>query len=102
MTNPNAVNGLASQPQVSEYVNYSKSNLFDQIEKDENGQFKLKVIKKDKLTHDSYIYELEFPNKEWISGLWPGGHFHLHLEVNGSNVSRKYTPISLINRKGSV
>ena len=53
------------------------------------------------MTHDVYIFRLDFPNPEWISGLWVGGHFILHAEVSpGKNLSRKYTPISTVCEKG--
>jgi hypothetical protein len=52
------------------------------------------------MTHDTYLFELEFPNKEWISGLWAGGHFVFHVEFEGKLISKKYTPISPVNTKG--
>jgi cytochrome-b5 reductase len=70
------------------------------VEKDENDQFPLKVIRKDQLNHDSYLYVLEFPNADWISGLFPGGHFYFHAEVDGKMMSKRYTPISPVNEKG--
>ena len=38
----------------------------------------LTVAKKEAVSHDTYMYELEFPDPEWILGLWPGGHMNLH------------------------
>lgn len=70
------------------------------VEKNNDGQFPLKVIKKEAINHDTYIMELEFPNADWISGLWPGGHFIFYAEINGKVVARKYTPISPVNEKG--
>ena len=52
------------------------------------------------MTHDTYLFELSFPDPSWISGLWVGGHFVFHAEIDGKIVSRKYTPISPINEKG--
>ena len=43
------------------------------------------------------MFELKFPNPDWTSGLWPGGHLLLHLNVNGKSVCRKYTPTSPID-----
>jgi len=51
--------------------------MFSEIEKTD-GKCKLKLIKKEALTHDTYLYELEFPNKELTAGLWPSGHFVFH------------------------
>jgi ferredoxin-NADP reductase len=62
----------------------------------------LKVIRKDKLNHDSYLYVLQFPNPDWIAGCYPGGHFFFHAEVNGKPASKRYTPISPVNEKGQV
>ena len=75
-------------------------NLFNLVEKDADKRFPLTVIKKEKMTHDTYTFELGFPNEEWISGLFAGGHFIFHAEVNGEMMSRKYTPISSVNQKG--
>ena len=72
------------------------------IEKDDDGQFKLKVIQKEKLTHDTYLFELEFPDKEWIAGIWPAGHWFLKGEIDGKIVSHPYTPVSPVNQKGSI
>lgn len=75
-------------------------SLFDLVPKDDDDQFPLKVSKKEKLNHDTYLFELEYPNAEWISGLWVGGHFVFHATIDGKLVSRKYTPVSPINLKG--
>mmetsp|Transcript_33467 Transcript_33467/g.28274 ORF Transcript_33467/g.28274 Transcript_33467/m.28274 type:complete len:91 (+) Transcript_33467:139-411(+) len=45
---------------------------------------------------------LQFPNPEWIMGLWPAGHILIHAEINGEKVTKKYTPTSPVNQKGSV
>ena len=72
------------------------------IEKDDNDQFPLKVTKKEQLNHDSYLMTLEFPNKDWIAGLFAGGHLIFHADIDGKHVGKKYTPISPINQKGSL
>jgi len=74
--------------------------MFKLIEKDENDLFKLKVVKKEKLTHDTYLIRLEFPNSEWIAGLWAGAHYTLHSDIGDKHISKKYTPISPVNQKG--
>ena len=89
--------------QVNEYVNFEHpDNLFAKSEKDENDQFPLKVIGKEKITHDVYKITLEFPNPEWIAGLAPSAHFKMHLQIDGKTVTKMYTPISLVNQKGKV
>ena len=88
--------------QTSEFFDFSgPPNLFNLVEKDDDDQFPLKVIKKEKISPDTYLFELEFPNPEWISGLWPAGHYIWHATIDGKQVSRKYTPISPVNKKGS-
>lgn len=74
--------------------------MFNLVEKNDDDQFPLKVIKKELISPDTYEFVLEFPNPEWISGLWPGGHYIMHAEIDGKTVSRKYTPISPVNEKG--
>lgn len=54
------------------------------------------------MTHDTYLVELEFPNKEWKAGLWPAGHFRWHSTINGEEVAKPYSPISPLNKKGTV
>lgn len=46
--------------------------------------------------------QLEFPDPNWIAGLWPGGHFMFHSMINGMPITRKYTPTSSIDTKGYV
>lgn len=84
-----------------EFFTYSGvPNLCELVEKDDDDCFPLKVIKKEAISHDTYIYDLEFPNPEWISGLWAGGHLFFHGTVDGKATTRKYTPISPVNQKG--
>ena len=75
-------------------------SLVNLIEKDDEDCFPLKVIKKEKISNDTYLIDLEFPNPDWISGLWPAGHLFFHATVEGKQITRKYTPISLVNEKG--
>lgn len=90
------------QNQLSPYVDWNgPANLFDLVEKDEDDQFKLLITEKEVISHDSYRIVLKFPNDEWIAGLWPGGHFKFHYQIDGQTVTKPYTPISLVNEKGS-
>jgi len=85
----------------AEYFDFKTGpSLLELGEKNEDDQILVTVSKKEKISHDTYIYELEFPNPEWKSGLWVGGHFIFHAEIDGKWISRKYTPISPINQKG--
>lgn len=88
-------------PQKSVYLDFeTPDSLFKLVEKDENNQFSLKLKEKRVVNHDTYMFVLEFPNPEWISGLFPGGHYVFHAMVDGEMISRKYTPISPVNEKG--
>ena len=85
-----------------EYVDWEYSpSLVKNVQRDSDDKFKLKVIKKHAVNHDSYLFELEFPNKDWISGLWPSGHLIFHKKIGDEDIARKYTPVSPINKKGS-
>jgi hypothetical protein len=64
------------------YFDFTKPNLFELSEKDDEDKFPVKVSKKEKINHDSYIFDLEF-DSEWISGLWPGAHYVWHAEIDG-------------------
>lgn len=71
------------------------------MEKDEDNQISLKISKKEILTHDTFLIRLEFPNPEWVSGLFVSGHFVFHADIDGKHYSRKYTPVSPVSQKGS-
>lgn len=90
--------------QPDDFFDYrSKPTLFHNVKKDENDQFPLKLIKKQRITHDTFLFRLKFPKKNWISGLWVGGHFAIHGKTEkGDSICRKYTPISHIHKEGYV
>jgi NAD(P)H-flavin reductase len=97
----NIIFAMESTEQGKEFFDFKASpSLFENVEKNEDDQFPLKLIEKSAISHDTYRFVLEFPNPEWISGLWPGGHYVFHANVNGKAMSRKYTPISPVNEKG--
>lgn len=54
-----------------------ENTLFKLVERDENDCFTMKLIRKEAISPDTYIYEFEFPNKEWTAGLWAAGHFYM-------------------------
>ena len=54
------------------------------------------------ITYNLYRFELGFPDPTWITGIWPGGHFQFHTEIDGVPISRKYTPVSTISEQGKV
>lgn len=64
--------------------------------------FKLRLVAKERMNHDSLKYTFEFPNKSWTLGIWPGAHIGFHAVVNGKAVKKMYTPVSPINQRGTV
>ena len=52
------------------------------------------------MNDDSYIITLRFPEKEWVSGMCPGGEFIFHTEVDGKPVAQNFTSITLPDVKG--
>ena len=76
---------------------FNPPNVFDLIQKDENGQFPLKLTVKEAINHDTYKMTFEFPNPEWIMGIFPGGHVFMTADIDGKKLTRKYTQISPVN-----
>ena len=66
-----------------EYNPFCDYNTSSSLFKQSVGIISLKCIKMDLISRDTYMIELEFPNKEWTSGIWPGGHMKLILEKDG-------------------
>ncbi|KAL7063761.1 hypothetical protein AAHC03_0970 [Spirometra sp. Aus1] len=58
--------------------------------------------KEKKITHDSYIYTFALPSSGHILGLPDGCCVRLHARIDGENVVRPYTPISLHSDRGYV
>jgi NAD(P)H-flavin reductase len=93
---------MEATQEISPYVNWQAQNsLFSLVEKDEDDQFKLLVTEKELISHDTLRIVLKFPNDDWISGLWPAGHFKFHHQIDGKTVTKPYTPVSLVSDTGS-
>lgn len=71
--------------------------MFKLIDRDKDGGFKLEVKSIIKYSYNSYKITLKFPDPEWKTGLWPGGHFVMVQTIEGEPVARKYTPVSPLN-----
>mmetsp|Transcript_358 Transcript_358/g.344 ORF Transcript_358/g.344 Transcript_358/m.344 type:complete len:298 (-) Transcript_358:78-971(-) len=69
---------------------------------------KLKYIKKTKVSHNTFIFSYEFANKDIPLGLNIGQHIAIDADMiseefpEGEPVTRKYTPISWIEQRGTV
>lgn len=78
------------------------------MKKDENECITLKLGKKIKITHDTYIFRFSFPDPEWTFGLPVGNHVVFYATIptkakpEGELVYRKYTPISDVLNEGYV
>ena len=72
------------------------------MKKDADGNISLKLAKKIKLTHDTYIFRYAFPDPDWTLGLPIGNHVVFSATMptpekpQGDLVCRKYTPTSEI------
>ncbi|VDN98397.1 unnamed protein product [Rodentolepis nana] len=62
----------------------------------------LRLVDKEVLTHDTNLYTFGFPNQDTILGLPVGGCVQLHARINGEDVKRPYTPVTLDDFKGYV
>jgi len=78
------------------------------MSKDKDGNITLKLAKKTKITHDTYIYRYSFNDPDWTFGLPCGNHviftatFPTKEKPEGETVSRKYTPISEVQNTSFV
>ena len=73
--------------------------------KDEDGWIQLKLSKRTKVTHDTYSFQFEFPNKNMEFGLPIGCHVFFYATVfnpekgKEEEIARKYTPTSSLHQK---
>lgn len=72
------------------------------MQKDNDGNVKLPLQKRIKISDDTFIFRFNFPNENDVFGLPIGMHVVFNEtiptidEPKGEIVSRKYTPISKI------
>lgn len=72
------------------------NNAFNKLERNEDNQISLKLKSKIKVTSDSYIFRFELPDVEMSLGLPIGNHVMFHTTIDGEEVDRPYTPISMV------
>ncbi|CDW86628.1 nadh-cytochrome b5 reductase 1-like [Stylonychia lemnae] len=96
---------MESQQAVIEryFVADSDNSTLATIETNDDGQFELELKEKIALTHDTNKFIFKLPDENQVLGLNVCGHliFHLPLE-DGDSISRKYTPVSQLNERGTV
>jgi hypothetical protein len=79
-----------------------EGGVLQKMKKDQDGNIKLRLGKKIKITHDTYIFRFSFEDPDYTFGLPIGGHVIFSAETptpenpKGELVQRKYTPISTI------
>lgn len=61
---------------------------------DPNIKYALKLVDKEKLSHDTRRFRFALPSEQHILGLPVGQHVYLTIKVNGQLVIRPYTPVS--------
>lgn len=70
--------------------------------KDEDGYISLRLAKKIKVSEDTHIYRFAFKSEQHTLGLPIGKHVVFCAKINGEEVERKYTPISMVTQRGYV
>ena len=78
----------------SKFLVSKKGGVLQNMKKDEDGNIKLKLIKKIKISEDTFIFRFGFDKEDDIFGLPIGGHVIFSAEIKGELCCRKYTPIS--------
>lgn len=84
------------------FVPMSDKITFDIIEKDDNDHFELELFEKIPLSHDVTKYVFKLPEEDHVLGLKVGNHVSFHIPNEDDFLTRKYTPVSVINEKGTV
>ena len=41
-------------------------------------------MNREQVSRQSFFLYLQFPNPEWISGVWPGGELTFHANIDGN------------------
>ena len=82
--------------------------VLQRMKKDEDGNIKLRLGKKIKVTDDTFIFRFSFTDPEYTYGLPIGQHVFFTAPVptkefpKGELIQRKYTPISSVRNNGYV
>jgi len=67
---------------------------------DPNIKYPLRLVDKEKISHDTRRFRFALPSMEHILGLPVGQHIYLTVKVDGQLVIRPYTPVSSDDDKG--
>lgn len=63
--------------------------------------YKLKIKSCELITHDTVRFVIELPSADHVLGTKPGQHFWVIEQMDGETVSRKYTPLDLVDHRGT-
>lgn len=69
---------------------------------DPSEKYKLRLIDKEVISHDTRKFRFALPSPEHILGLPVGKHVYLSARIDGNLVVRPYTPVSSDDDKGFV
>ncbi|XP_072522334.1 NADH-cytochrome b5 reductase 1 [Salminus brasiliensis] len=69
---------------------------------DPSEKYKLRLIDKEVLSHDTRKFRFALPSPEHILGLPVGKHVYLSARIDGSLIVRPYTPVSSDEDRGVV
>ncbi|XP_058801110.1 NADH-cytochrome b5 reductase 3-like [Phymastichus coffea] len=61
---------------------------------DPKERIPLPLIEKQIINHDTRLFRFALPSQDHVAGLPNGQHVHLHADIDGNHVVRKYTPVS--------
>ena len=80
----------------------SLSKIMSQIAlEDPKKAYQFKILNKELITHDTLRLTFELPSKNHLLGAKSGQHVFFLANIDYKEISRKYTPISLENEKGT-
>ncbi|XP_066529153.1 NADH-cytochrome b5 reductase 1 [Hoplias malabaricus] len=82
------------------YLNKKKKPLVTLA--DPTEKYKLRLIDKEVISHDTRKFRFALPTPEHILGLPVGKHVYLSARIDGSLIVRPYTPVSSDDDKGFV
>ncbi|XP_026765102.1 NADH-cytochrome b5 reductase 2 isoform X1 [Galleria mellonella] len=69
---------------------------------DPNTKYKLPLIEREEISHDTRRFRFGLPSSEHVLGLPIGQHIHLSAKIDDDLVIRAYTPVSSDDEKGYV
>lgn len=69
---------------------------------DKDKIYSIKLIERQEVSPDTRIFKFALPSPNHVLGLPIGQHIRFTADIDGKEVSRKYTPVSSENDKGHV